>query len=607
MIREIRKYFIWLAVLFLPLVSWGHVPWYKLVFLWCVSGAALALFADAVTTGRLLIPRSRLWQPFFAVLLICLVHVSLLKVPGVSLPNLLLFIACALLLFFLLTMESLKADWFILVWMFGETVLAAAQLLSYGGPLTGTFLNPNYLSTFYLSATAYFMGCIISGRIGKGVNWKRVYLCMAIVGTVMLSIIGSRSAAIALVMLWAGMFLFTRDWRRWFALAILAAMILLPTAVKYRVAVQAATDPFAYSRIEIWRSALLMGAGNPVIGVGPGLYAEHAPRYAFPARGMPVKFGRIALKPHNEYLMVWAETGIAGLLMLGLFIYILMHQLRRSWGSERAGPALAILAILFQAVFHDITATFALSLLSVWWLAILFSKPSAINEKKQHPVFFAGLILLAALLTAVFSSVDLMARQAWRQGMDLVDSDLTSAVVLLERSVKLNPLHAGMNRDMGNIYRLMFARTGRMYDFDNASGYLDRAKILNPYDPITLRVTAELYEELAIRHPELGNRPLDVALNMLNEASRLAPTNPIPLFKASDIAVRKGRLGEALNYLDRAIGIEPNYLDAQRRRIKVMTALKNPGLDDAVRELNISLEMTRDYRPVDSYEEVILR
>ena len=104
-----------------------------------------------------------------------------------------------------------------------------------------------------------------------------------------------------------------------------------------------------------------MGLDHPLIGAGPNLYYEYSPRYAFPIEKLPVRYGRIARKPHNEYLKAWAEGGIWGATVILIFLLITSHQFLGAWRRIRPGPALAVAVLLFQALFHDINEVFALT------------------------------------------------------------------------------------------------------------------------------------------------------------------------------------------------------------------------------------------------------
>jgi O-antigen ligase len=79
----------------------------------------------------------------------------------------------------------------------------------------------------------------------------------------------------------------------------------------------------AYSRIPLMKLAFRIIEDNPVLGVGSNNFSTVMDRYLIPELRSGFVFA-----VHNKYLLVWAETGILGILA---YLTFLLGTLRRGW------------------------------------------------------------------------------------------------------------------------------------------------------------------------------------------------------------------------------------------------------------------------------------
>ncbi|MFE2135711.1 O-antigen ligase family protein, partial [Streptomyces sp. NPDC059466] len=95
-------------------------------------------------------------------------------------------------------------------------------------------------------------------------------------------------------------------------------------------------------RVLLWQDALHLTGRNPVLGVGPGRYAELSPTVA----QTPLPDGR----PHSAALQQMAEQGVTGALLLALLFCWVLYSLWRSPQSTpvvlTAGAGLTALAVI---------------------------------------------------------------------------------------------------------------------------------------------------------------------------------------------------------------------------------------------------------------------
>ncbi|MDA0746853.1 MAG: tetratricopeptide repeat protein [bacterium] len=125
-------------------------------------------------------------------------------------------------------------------------------------------------------------------------------------------------------------------------------------------------DDSSRQRVLLWWDTLRLIADRPLVGVGVGNFEYNLPRYAS-LQSLEVKQrmeknagqSLMAYRAHNEYLEVWAETGILG---FGIFCFLLYQilaslfkLLRRYLHGEQdlfvVGLAAAVAATLAHAFF----------------------------------------------------------------------------------------------------------------------------------------------------------------------------------------------------------------------------------------------------------------
>ena len=90
-------------------------------------------------------------------------------------------------------------------------------------------------------------------------------------------------------------------------------------------------------------------AAKTLMPVGAGLGA-FVPVFALfeKPQDLEIYAGEYANHAHNDLLELWLETGVAGLLLLGLFLYWLARRASQAWGPSNPGP-LAIDKSLIRA------------------------------------------------------------------------------------------------------------------------------------------------------------------------------------------------------------------------------------------------------------------
>jgi O-antigen ligase len=165
------------------------------------------------------------------------------------------------------------------------------------GVAVALWFKPSVWRAVLAALLAINVAFVGTGRVG--------YLALAIVGAVLGVRRGGR-------------------WR-WLALACIAVVVSSPL-VHDRVALglnemehveQSPTQTSMGWRLVMWRNAVELIGEHPIFGVGTGSFET---AYRAQVRGEAGWKSDPTNDPHNQYLKLWAEQGIVGLLAFGSFI-----------------------------------------------------------------------------------------------------------------------------------------------------------------------------------------------------------------------------------------------------------------------------------------------
>lgn len=102
-------------------------------------------------------------------------------------------------------------------------------------------------------------------------------------------------------------------------------------------------------RLTEWHKAWLMFLQSPILGVGMGHYGWHS----FEMHGQPdFDDARTALfgHPHNLFMEILAELGLAGILLLALLLFGWLRQFLRNWGTPEHW---LIAVVLLTLIIHS--------------------------------------------------------------------------------------------------------------------------------------------------------------------------------------------------------------------------------------------------------------
>ena len=228
-----------------------------------------------------------------------------------------------------------------------------ALLAAYNhGRAAGVFVTANQFAAFCIAFGFVALGVALSvtGPLRRLASWSAAAAAVALVATI--------SVAALLGALVAGIFYSLALGARRLAGGLTAALVVGVAVLALHPA--AAHDPAEeFDRLRTWQAGLRVAELFPLTGAGPMAYWRVYPAIRPPNGDPPGTFG--ALHPHDAYLSLAADTGLAGLAALifgwARCVRAIRRDVRRRTPAERRfvlGVCAALVAVLVQGVFDTI-------------------------------------------------------------------------------------------------------------------------------------------------------------------------------------------------------------------------------------------------------------
>ena len=322
----------------------------------------------------------------------------------------------------------------------------------------------------------------------------------------------------------------------------------------------------------IWESSWNLLQNSPWRGIGIGLFYLAYPPYRHPADATDGFFA------HNDYLQIWIEAGLPGLLLLlavlGAALWLFARALRKTKVRdeiriEMTGLFCGLMAIaghsvvdfnlyilsimmlsgLAMARFHEL-ATGTLKAPSMWL------RPSRFLGKQTYPIIVVLLVLLPVLYFAALG----LANSYFDKGMALArEGKLQEANLSLVTAERLTPAddrpliaHADLYRHALSV--LSPNEYGRKDLYEKALRFLDQAEKDNPLRGLAFIVRGRLYRQ----NPEFaGESANELAAGSFRRALALDPRLFQGRMDYVSLLLQAGKKDEALQSLEE--GVRFNY------------------------------------------------
>ena len=479
----------------------------------------------------------------------------------------------------------------------GEAVWTIAEGLVWQVPRpSGSFFNPNFLAGYLVIAWSILLSSLIHRRgqsftlvhsSKKHALWGLGALGALAVILIAILLTESRGGFFALFV--ATLFIMTMrlGWRVAAGCGTLLIILVLvvPNPIRARAVAEHSQNPVAYARWQMWQSAVRQMVDYP-FGVGLGLYQYIHPRYAFPVEGEITRYGKTAQTPHNEYLQMGVEMGVASIMAFGVGVILVgreaMKLLHRRLVRWQRGLLVGLsgggLALLSHAAIDSNLREPAIAILLILCVGLTVSAGRLVGGgsciAREVPVrsrILWGGIATAILLVLAAEVVRLDA--AWRlfevASRHAVGGQTEEAVKGFRQAVALDSGKAVYHHALASLYARMFERTGDEEAFRIAHAEYAEAMSLNPLDSRIPALMGQLHA-FATRVPRASSvseeqrvTQVRLALEAYNRAINLAPFSALYRYERVKLHWLLGEKGNAERQAKEVEGLEPNFLPAR--------------------------------------------
>jgi len=157
-------------------------------------------------------------------------------------------------------------------------------------------------------------------------------------------------------------------------------------------------------RIQIWQSAIEMIRDFPILGIGPGMWHKHIPQYSYAQYFHTDKFGNLvryySADPHNIYMSIWLNFGIAGLVFFFVILYKAVKMGIRNIKDSSSNLVniisvasyAALIGLIFSSFFTEKVIGFSdqpnMIFVLVFWsnIAIILKLNEFITTPNEHSI-----------------------------------------------------------------------------------------------------------------------------------------------------------------------------------------------------------------------------
>jgi|CXWL01.1.fsa_nt_gi O-antigen ligase len=446
----------------------------------------------------------------------------------------------------------------------------------------GTFFNPNFFATYEVVTLSIVLGLLSGVPRSEMTKWQPVFLwSAAVIMFCAFMVSQSRGAVLALV---AALTLI--GCLRFGKVAIVILLVglvagaVIPNPLKQRMADVAITDPYAFSRIDIWKNSLERVIDRPV-GVGLGMYKYTSFQYRFPIESNIVHYGKRAESAHSEYLQMAVELGVGGLFIflvgIGVWGWKAKEALRSGQEPWERGLATgligAVVSILAHSAVDSVFHEPALVILLIVCGGLIFSLQASRRPGlpvwtvpfAYHPIWFS-LILVCGAVLAILTIQPAAGWYAHGRGQAEAQAGRPElALDWFQRASLIDPGTTGYHDSVARTSVQLFHQSGDHRWLVRAVEEESQAIELNPLDGRFPYRLGTIYGLLAEQKMSKDQREflLNQAVQAYEQALRADPYSPLSYMALANIRLPQGRIDEAKSWLQRAVATEPNFLPAR--------------------------------------------
>ena len=413
-------------------------------------------------------------------------------------------------------------------------------------------------------------------------RWQRLLL-WSIVGITFCAfmVAQSRGALLALViaMAFIGCYRFGKVALLILIMSLVAGAVI-PNPLKQRMIDVATQDPYAFSRVDIWKNSVERIVDRP-LGIGLGMYKYSSFQYRFPIESSIVRYVKRAESAHNEYLQMAVELGVGGLAIFLFGIGIWGREVKAALRSELeswerglvTGLAGAVLGILAHSMVDSVFHEPALVILLIVCGGVVFAlqsikKPDMSRQSvpfSYHPIRLTLVLLCGGVLAVLIiqPAAGWYAHERGQAEAQVGRQDL--ALDWFRRASLIDPGTTGYHDAIARTLVQLFHQSGDPQRLVKAVDEEGQAIELNSLDGRFPYRLGTIYSLLAEQSLSKNQRDLLLshAAQAYEQAIHADPYSPLSYMALANIRLPQGRVEEAKLWLQRAVDTEPNFLPAR--------------------------------------------
>lgn len=244
---------------------------------------------------------------------------------------------------------------------------------------------------FLMAIAAYLLALAALQASSRKLRWAAAAGCALAAINVLLMVKGRTGYAVLALL--AGYFVYCRFGKKGLATAV-AGLVLLSTAAYQwsgafheRVAITLAEagqwqpgrgdQTSIGQRLEFYANSLDLIQAHPLLGVGTGGFEA---AYAKRVQGTSMA---PSSNPHNQYLMITVQLGLAGLAVLIWLYLTYWRQAARMSAPFRQMARAVLLAVLVGNLFNSFMLDFTERMFFAWISGVLFAELSASHAEEK--------------------------------------------------------------------------------------------------------------------------------------------------------------------------------------------------------------------------------
>ena len=449
---------------------------------------------------------------------------------------------------------------------------------NFGGRPLGTIGNPDFFAGELLLPVFLLLTYFVAGekhKILTGISFFIVFLCLIytkVVGVYIGFFVGFIVFTF-LIVFFKKDFIFNYFQKQkriiFIFLAIIVVLIFLtPQGLKIAKERFADKKRSIIHRFLMWETSLYMIKDHPVFGTGFGTYRLHYPYYQGILLNNQVNKEYdyvVTWMPHQNYLLIAAETGILGLgaFLLIIFIFLFLNYdlfiKKKNFNLTFIGIFSGIFSLLISSFFNTFYNIPSTTLL--FFLFLLFQDLNSGKIEIKNKNIIAGLITIAGIIlfyTIVSDGKTLLANVYLKEANKLSKNRYyNNAINYYERIISLKPIELTPQMDVGYYYYA--AETYReIGNFEKAKEYYEKDLKINPYCPEVNNMLGAIYGQLGF---------FDKSVEKLKMAVFVAPHYEAAYSNLATAYIAKGDKENAKDVLKKYIGI-----NGKSERIESMIA-----------------------------------